>query len=133
MTSRRSILLFVGTLSWAVLGLFHVAISLGDLLSGVYDVVPRERMALAGVLAWGLMLLISAGHILAHRPPYRWAVWAAGLSAFAFLAVMIGYFIDWHVDPMEQGRNGGTVPIVAVLSLLAIASLAPLYATRRRS
>ena len=49
----------------------------------------------------------------------RWAALLSSLAGLCFFLFMTYGFIDWHFDPMEQGRNGGVLYFALVTFCLA--------------
>lgn len=45
----------------------------------------------------------------------RWSILIASASAASVFAYLFYELIQWYYDPMEQGRNGGTIPIIIIV------------------
>ena len=104
-----------------------LALALNLLVSGAYgvmgihDTLRYDAYHNAGFehFVWVLGLPLVAILSLMGLLKIRWAAILSCLTGLCFFLFMTHGFIDWHFDPMEQGRNGGVLYLALLMACFA--------------
>lgn len=93
--------------------------------------------ALFSLENWAFVLGLPLVAILSALGLFKrlWPALLSSLAGLCFFLFMTYGFIDWHFDPMEQGRNDGLLYLALVTLCLAglnLGAFIMLYKKRRR-
>ena len=104
------------------------ALILNMLVSGAYAIMfihdhirydAYRNASFFAHLAWVIGLPLVTIFSLMGLFKIKWAAILSCLAGLCFFLWMTYGFIDWHFDPMEQGRNGGVLYLALLMACFA--------------